>query len=131
MSAKNVMNSDYLAVILGGVIAQTDAASKDVDTIAPLLSFTAKKSGFVRISCDFMVENDADDQSCSVFVEVGRTETVLGLVIPYTAQPVIENAGVGIGHYVIKVVAGTLYDVIGTSTGGDVIASGIVCMQYL
>jgi hypothetical protein len=131
MSAKNVMNSDNVTIILGGVIAQSDADSKMIDTIAPLLSFTAKKNGYVRISCDFMVENDADDQSCSVFVEVGRTETVLGLVIPYTAQPVLENAGFGSGHYVIKVVAGTLYDVIGTSTDGEVIASGLLSIQYL
>ena len=131
MSAKNVMNSDYLAVVLGGVIAQSDADSQNIDTIAPLLSFTAKKNGYVRISCDFMVENDSDDQTCSVFVEVGRTETVLGLVIPYTAQPPLGNAGFGIGHYVIKVVAGTLYDVIGTSTDGEVIASGLLSIQYL
>jgi hypothetical protein len=87
MSAKNVMNSDYLAVSLAGVIAQTETDSNDIDEIAPLLSFTAKKSGFVRVSCDFTVENVAGDQTCSVYVEVGRTETVLGLVIPYTAQP--------------------------------------------
>jgi hypothetical protein len=131
MSAKNVMNSDYLAVILGGAIAQTEADSQDITEIIPLFSFTAKKNGFVRISCDFLVENAGSDQTCSVSVATGRTETVLGLVIPYTAQPGLLNAGFGIGHYVIKVVAGTLYDVIGTSTDGEVIASGLLSIQYL
>jgi hypothetical protein len=88
-------------------------------------------NGFVRVSCDFVVENDSNDQTCSVFVEVGRTETVLGLVIPYTAQPPIGNAGFGIGHYVIPVSAGFLYDILGTSTDGVEITSGIVSILYL
>jgi len=131
MSAKNVMNSDYLSAGLVGEIAQTDAASKDIITIAPLLSFTAKENGFVRISCDFYVENEDGDETCSVSVAMGRTETAFGTVIPYTVQPGLTNAGLGTGHYVIHVTAGTLYDVLGISTDGDTITSGIAVMQYL
>jgi hypothetical protein len=131
MSAKNVMNSDYLCRSLGGAIAQTGADSIDIDTITPLFSFTAKKNGFVRVSCDFVVENDNDDQSCFVSVAFGRTETELGLVIPYTRQPGIVNLGIGTGHYVIPVSAGFLYDILGTSTDGVEITSGIVSIQYL
>ena len=131
MSAKNVMNSDYRAVGLAGDIAQTEAESQDITELIPLFSFTAKKNGHVRISCDFYIDNAGVDQTCKVSVSMGRTATALGTVIPYTAQPGMDDAGLGTGHYVILVQTGIPYDVIGTSTDGDIISSGVVAMQYL
>ena len=131
MSKKNVMNSDYLVRNLVDVVAQTPAASAVVATVAPLLSFTAKKTGYVHVDCVFAVANATDDQICLVSMAVGRTATALGELIPYTAQPAVAEGGFGIGHYVIAVVAGQLYDVIGTSTGGLAIQSGLVSIQYL
>ena len=43
----------------------------------------------------------------------------------------MDDAGLGTGYYVILVQTGILYDVIGTSTDGDIISSGVVAMQYL
>jgi predicted Holliday junction resolvase-like endonuclease len=84
MSKKNVMNSDYLVRDLTGVIAQTAAAAADVATVAPLLTFTAKKTGYVGIDCDYAVSNGVNNgtQLCFVDVSVGRTAAALGTKIP-------------------------------------------------
>jgi hypothetical protein len=64
-------------------------------------------------------------------VAFGRTATALGTVIPYTAQLGVADTGLGTGHYVISVQTGHLYDVLGQSSDGDTITTGIVAMQYL
>ena len=130
MSKKNVI-SDYQCKGLVGSTAQTATAANDVDTVEPLLSFAAKKNGYMRIDCVFAVEDTTDTQFCIVSVAESRTATALGKLIPYTAQPAMVEDGFGMGHYVIAVAAGQLYDVIGTSTSGVAIVSGIVSIQYL
>jgi 6-phosphogluconate dehydrogenase (decarboxylating) len=131
MSKKNVMNSDYLVKNLLDEIAQTPTSAADVATVAPLFSFVAKKTGYVRIDCDYAVSNGGDAQTCTVTVAIGRTAAAVGEVLPYTAQPAVGGSGFGSGHYVIAVEAGLQYDVIGTSTSGLAILSGVVSMQYL
>jgi hypothetical protein len=56
---------------------------------------------------------------------MGRTTTAVGEVIPYTAQPGLDKAGLGTGHYVVLVQIGVLYDVLGISSDGDDVVSGI------
>ena len=59
------------------MIAQTPAIAAAVATVEPLLSFAAKKKGYVRIDCVFAVEDATDTQFCLVSVAAGRTATAV------------------------------------------------------
>ena len=134
MSAKNVMNSDFIAKNLTP-LPDADPPYLPVTTTAsdPLFSFTAKKSGYVRVDCNLTVSPDADgaDVICKVSMRAGRTSAATGEAILYAQPAVVALAGYGVGHFVISVVAGTLYDVIASTGAVSDILSGVVSMQYL
>jgi hypothetical protein len=109
MSAKNVMNSDYLVKNLLDVIAKTPTSAADVWLLWHQFSvLSKKKKGYVRIGYDYSVNNGGDAQTCTVTVAVGRTNTALGEKNPYTDQPVVTGSRFGVGHYVSAVEAGLL-----------------------
>jgi len=134
MSAKNVMNSDFIAKNLTP-LPLADPPYQPVTTTAsdPLFSFTAKKSGYVRVDCNITVSPNANGDAviCKVSMRAGRTSAATGGAILYAQPAVVALEGYGVGHFVISVVAGTLYDVIASTVAASNILSGVVSMQYL